>query len=75
MTQDLTIEVQRREETGKSANRRLRREEMIPAVVYGGGKEAISIQMPRKTTCSSPAVARIASSCSSSPTPGRAGTR
>ncbi len=49
MTQDLTIEVQRREETGKSANRRLRREEMIPAVVYGGGKEAISIQMPRKT--------------------------
>ena len=33
MTQDLTIEVNRREETGKSANRRLRRAEMIPAVV------------------------------------------
>ena len=49
MTQDLTIEVNRREETGKSANRRLRREEMIPAVVYGGGKEPISIQVPRKT--------------------------
>ena len=49
MTQDLTIEVHRREETGKSANRRLRREAMIPAVVYGGGKEPISIRVPRKT--------------------------
>lgn len=49
MTQDLTIEVSRRDETGKSANRRLRREEMIPAVVYGGGKEPIAIKVPRKT--------------------------
>jgi large subunit ribosomal protein L25 len=49
MTQDLTIEVNRREVTGKSANRRLRREEMIPAVVYGGGKDPISIQVARKT--------------------------
>jgi large subunit ribosomal protein L25 len=49
MAQDLTIEVNRREETGKSANRRLRRGEMIPAVVYGGGKEPVSIQVPRKT--------------------------
>lgn len=49
MTQDLTIEVNRRDQTGKSANRRLRREAMIPAVVYGGGKEPISIQVPRKT--------------------------
>ncbi len=49
MSQDVTIEVHRREATGKSANRRLRSEEMIPAVVYGGGKEAISIRVPRKT--------------------------
>ncbi|MEO7794738.1 MAG: 50S ribosomal protein L25 [Thermoanaerobaculia bacterium] len=48
MSQELTIEVNRREATGKSANRRLRREEMIPAVVYGGGKDPIAIQMPRK---------------------------
>jgi len=49
MNQDLIIEVNRREATGKSANRRLRREELIPAVVYGGGKEPVSIQVPRKT--------------------------
>lgn len=49
MTQDLTIEVNRRESTGKSANRRLRRDDMIPAVVYGGGKEPLPIQVPRRT--------------------------
>lgn len=45
---DVTIEVQRREETGKSAARRLRRDEMIPAVLYGGQREPVAIQVPRK---------------------------
>lgn len=43
-----TIEVQKRENVGKSANRRLRNTGFIPAVVYGGGKEPVSIQVPRK---------------------------
>lgn len=46
---EMTIEVQRREESGKNANRRLRANGMIPAVVYGGGKESVSIQIHRKS--------------------------
>ncbi|MEE8522842.1 MAG: 50S ribosomal protein L25 [Thermoanaerobaculia bacterium] len=38
--QEQTIEVSPREETGKNANRRLRASGQVPAVVYGGGKEA-----------------------------------
>ena len=49
MSQEVTIEVQRRELVGKEANGRLRRADSIPAVVYGGEKEPISIQIPRKT--------------------------
>jgi large subunit ribosomal protein L25 len=49
MNQEVTIEVERRETSGKEANGRLRRVDLIPAVVYGGQKEPISIQVPRKT--------------------------
>lgn len=42
-----TIEVQPREERGTSANRRLRAENKIPAVVYGAGKESIPIVVDR----------------------------
>lgn len=49
MSQEVTIEVERREKVGKGANGRLRRADSIPAVVYGGEKEPISIQVPRKT--------------------------
>jgi large subunit ribosomal protein L25 len=44
---ELKIEVQRREETGKGPSRRLRAGGMIPAVVYGGGKEPVPIQVER----------------------------
>ena len=46
---DMTIEVQRREAMGKNANRRLRLEGKVPAVVYGAGKESVAIQLERKT--------------------------
>jgi large subunit ribosomal protein L25 len=48
MSQEVTIEVERREVSGKGASGRLRRADLIPAVVYGGEKEPISIQVPRK---------------------------
>jgi large subunit ribosomal protein L25 len=48
MSQEVTIEVERRETAGKAASGRLRKADLIPAVVYGGEKEPISIQVPRK---------------------------
>jgi len=45
----MTIEVQPRQETGKNANRRARSAGKIPAVVYGGGKESVAIEVDRKT--------------------------
>ena len=47
--QEVTIEVQRRESVGKGANRRLRAQELVPAVVYGGEREPLAIQIPKKT--------------------------
>jgi len=49
MSETLTIEVQPREKTGKNANRRSRSAGKIPAVVYGGGKESVAIEVDRKT--------------------------
>lgn len=42
------IEVELRKENGKNAARRLRANGQIPAVVYGGGKETVSITVGRK---------------------------
>lgn len=49
MSESMKIEVQSRETTGKNANRRTRAASKIPAVVYGGGKESVSIEVDRKT--------------------------
>jgi large subunit ribosomal protein L25 len=46
---NITVVVQPRTETGKNANGRLRASGNIPAVVYGGGKESVSIQIDEKT--------------------------
>lgn len=45
---EITIEVNEREETGKNANRRLRASGFIPAVVYGGGRDSVSIQVENR---------------------------
>jgi large subunit ribosomal protein L25 len=45
---EVTIEVERRKEAGSRPSRRLRREGWIPAVVYGGGKESVPIQIDRR---------------------------
>ncbi|MCP4661916.1 MAG: 50S ribosomal protein L25 [bacterium] len=46
---EVTIEVNKRETRGKNANRRLRAVGQIPAVVYGGGKEPVPIQVRAET--------------------------
>ncbi len=49
MSEITSIEVSPRDQTGKNANRRARVSGAIPAVVYGGGKESVAIQVDRKT--------------------------
>ncbi len=46
---ELNLEVNPREERGKNANRRLREQGLVPAVVYGGGKEPVPVQLDRRT--------------------------
>ena len=45
MSQQIVIEVEPRETLGKNASRRLRRAGLIPAVVYGGGREPVGVQV------------------------------
>lgn len=47
--EELVIEVERRNSAGKGANRKLRQQGLIPAVVYGGGKEAVPVVIDRHT--------------------------
>ena len=46
---EITLEVSRREKSGKEISKKLRREGKIPAVVYGGKKESVSIEVDRKS--------------------------
>jgi large subunit ribosomal protein L25 len=46
---ELLLDVQPRQESGKNSNRRLREQGLVPAVVYGGGKEPVQIQVDRRT--------------------------
>lgn len=45
---EVTLEVSRRESTGKETAKKLRREGKVPAVVYGGHKEPVAITVDRK---------------------------
>lgn len=45
---ELTLEVSRREGIGKEKAKKLRREGLIPAIVYGGHKEPTAITVDRK---------------------------
>jgi large subunit ribosomal protein L25 len=45
---EVTLEVTRRENTGKEQAKKLRRDGKIPAVVYGGHKEPVAITVDRK---------------------------
>ena len=49
--EQIVVEVEKRLTTGKNAANRLRAEDQIPAVLYGGGKdmETWSLKVPRKT--------------------------
>jgi large subunit ribosomal protein L25 len=48
MRKDITVAAEPRLERGKNANRRLRTRQMIPAVVYGTGKESVAVAVSPK---------------------------
>lgn len=46
---EVTLEVSRRESTGKEVAKKLRRDGKVPAVVYGGHREPVAITVDRKS--------------------------
>jgi len=50
MAKKYVLEAETREKAGKGASRALRREQKIPAVIYGDKKEPIKITLPAKET-------------------------
>ncbi len=49
MSVDFTLNAEMRSEHGKGANRRLRRMGKVPAVMYGGGEEPVSVTLDHDT--------------------------
>ena len=49
MSVDFNITAETRSDMGKGASRRLRREDKVPAVIYGAGKDAASITIEHKS--------------------------
>jgi large subunit ribosomal protein L25 len=45
----MNLQVEKRERTGKGGSRQARMRGLIPAVVYGGGKDSVPIQVDRKS--------------------------
>ncbi|MCW8887809.1 MAG: 50S ribosomal protein L25/general stress protein Ctc [Gammaproteobacteria bacterium] len=45
MSVDFNITAESRSDMGKGASRRLRREDKVPAVIYGAGKDAVSVTL------------------------------
>ena len=50
MSDNDTLTAQARDRVGKGAARELRRNNMVPAVIYGDKKDPLSIALPRKET-------------------------
>jgi large subunit ribosomal protein L25 len=48
MSEQLTLSAEARERAGKGASRYLRREGRVPAVIYGGNEEPVSIHLEEK---------------------------
>jgi len=46
---EMSIQVEKREKTGKGGSRQARMRGLIPAVVYGSGKDSVPVQVNRKT--------------------------
>jgi large subunit ribosomal protein L25 len=46
---EVTLEVSRRESTGKEVAKKLRRDGKVPAVVYGGHRDPVAITVDRKS--------------------------
>ena len=50
MSENAELQAQARERVGKGASRELRRQDMVPAVIYGGKEPPLSIALPAKET-------------------------